>query len=80
MLDIEQIKAIIPHRYPFLLIDRILELEEGKRAVGLKNVTANEEFLPGAFPSTSCYAGRAYCGSSRPGGSRGYSQHGSKQR
>lgn len=50
MLDIEQIKAIIPHRYPFLLVDRILELEEGKRAVGLKNVTANEEFFQGHFP------------------------------
>lgn len=50
MLDIEQIKAIIPHRYPFLLIDRILELEEGKRAVGLKNVTANEAFFQGHFP------------------------------
>ena len=50
MLDIEQVKAIIPHRYPFLLIDRILELEEGKRAVGLKNVTANEAFFQGHFP------------------------------
>lgn len=50
MLDIQQIKEIIPHRYPFLLVDRILELEEGKRAVGIKNVTANEEFFQGHFP------------------------------
>ncbi|GIN90869.1 3-hydroxyacyl-[acyl-carrier-protein] dehydratase FabZ [Siminovitchia terrae] len=50
MMDIQQIKEIIPHRYPFLLVDRILEIEEGKRAVGLKNVTANEEFFNGHFP------------------------------
>lgn len=50
MLNIEQIKEIIPHRYPFLLVDRILEVEEGKRAVGIKNVTANEEFFNGHFP------------------------------
>jgi 3-hydroxyacyl-[acyl-carrier-protein] dehydratase len=50
MLDITQIKEIIPHRYPFLLVDRILEVEEGKRAVGIKNVTANEEFFNGHFP------------------------------
>ncbi len=50
MLDITQIKEIIPHRYPFLLIDKILEIENGKRAVGLKNVTANEPFFAGHFP------------------------------
>jgi len=50
MLDINQIKEILPHRYPFLLVDRIIELEEGKRAVGIKNVTANEEFFQGHFP------------------------------
>jgi 3-hydroxyacyl-[acyl-carrier-protein] dehydratase len=50
MLEIEQIKEIIPHRYPFLLVDRILEVEEGVRAVGIKNVTANEEFFNGHFP------------------------------
>ena len=50
MLDIQQIKEIIPHRYPFLLVDKILEIEEGKKAVGLKNVTANEEFFNGHFP------------------------------
>ncbi|MBS2970816.1 3-hydroxyacyl-ACP dehydratase FabZ [Metabacillus sp. KIGAM252] len=50
MLDIQQIKEIIPHRYPFLLVDRILEVEEGARAVGIKNVSANEEFFNGHFP------------------------------
>lgn len=50
MLDITQIKEIIPHRYPFLLVDKIVEIEEGKRAVGIKNVTANEEFFNGHFP------------------------------
>ncbi|MDG5787283.1 3-hydroxyacyl-ACP dehydratase FabZ [Evansella sp. AB-P1] len=49
-LSIDEIKEIIPHRYPFLLVDRILEVEEGQRAVGLKNVTANEEFFNGHFP------------------------------
>ncbi|MGR3766110.1 3-hydroxyacyl-ACP dehydratase FabZ [Rossellomorea sp. NS-SX7] len=50
MLDINEIKDIIPHRYPFLLVDRILKVEEGKKAVGIKNVTANEEFFNGHFP------------------------------
>ncbi|MGQ0515568.1 3-hydroxyacyl-ACP dehydratase FabZ [Bacillus sp. D-CC] len=50
MLDIQQIKEIIPHRYPFLLVDKVLEVEEGKRAIGIKNVTANEEFFNGHFP------------------------------
>ncbi|ARD48812.1 3-hydroxyacyl-ACP dehydratase FabZ [Sporosarcina sp. P33] len=50
MLNAQQIQEIIPHRYPFLLVDRIEELEEGKRAVGLKNVTINEEFFNGHFP------------------------------
>ncbi len=50
MMDVREIQAIIPHRFPFLLIDRILELEPGVRAVGLKNVTINEEFFQGHFP------------------------------
>ncbi|PFA53966.1 3-hydroxyacyl-[acyl-carrier-protein] dehydratase FabZ [Bacillus anthracis] len=50
MLDIQQIKEIIPHRYPFLLVDKVLEVEEGKRAIGIKNVTANEGFFNGHFP------------------------------
>ena len=50
MLDINEIMEIIPHRQPFLLIDRILEVEEGTRAVGIKNVTMNEPFFAGHFP------------------------------
>lgn len=50
VLDSKQIQAIIPHRYPFLLVDRIIELDAGKRAVGLKNVTVNEPFFQGHFP------------------------------
>jgi 3-hydroxyacyl-[acyl-carrier-protein] dehydratase len=50
LLNIQQIQEIIPHRYPFLLIDRILELEAGIRAVGLKNVSMNEPFFEGHFP------------------------------
>ncbi|WP_175640141.1 3-hydroxyacyl-ACP dehydratase FabZ [Metabacillus schmidteae] len=50
MLDINEIKDIIPHRYPFLLVDRILEVQEGVKAIGIKNVSANEEFFNGHFP------------------------------
>lgn len=50
MLSNAEIQKIIPHRYPFLLVDKIVELEEGKRAVGIKNVTANEPFFQGHFP------------------------------
>lgn len=50
MLDAKQIQDIIPHRPPFLLVDRILELEPGVRAVGVKNVTINEPFFAGHFP------------------------------
>lgn len=50
MFNAQQIQDIIPHRYPFLLVDRILEVEAGKRAVGLKNVTVNEPFFAGHFP------------------------------
>jgi UDP-3-O-[3-hydroxymyristoyl] N-acetylglucosamine deacetylase/3-hydroxyacyl-[acyl-carrier-protein] dehydratase len=49
-LNIEQIMEIMPHRYPMLLVDRILELEEGKRVVGIKNVTINEPYFAGHFP------------------------------
>ncbi len=49
-LDINQIMQILPHRYPFLLVDRILSLEGGKRAVGIKNVTINDNFFEGHFP------------------------------
>ena len=57
MLDTEQIRAYLPHRYPMLLVDRILELVPGKRAVGLKNVTINEEFFNGHFPGQAMMPG-----------------------
>jgi len=49
-MDIGEILKVIPHRYPFLLVDRILEVEPGRRAVGLKQVTINEPFFQGHFP------------------------------
>src|SRR5512135_899273 len=50
MLDINKVMNLLPHRYPFLMIDRILEMEPGKKIVGLKNVTINEPFFQGHFP------------------------------
>jgi len=50
MLDVNEIMNLLPHRYPFLLVDRILEIDPGKKIVGLKNVTMNEPFFPGHFP------------------------------
>jgi beta-hydroxyacyl-ACP dehydratase FabZ len=50
MIDIQGIMDVLPHRYPFLFVDRIIELEEGKRIVGIKNVTFNEPFFQGHFP------------------------------
>lgn len=50
VFDVVAIQDILPHRYPFLLVDRILEIEKGKRIVGIKNVTINEPFFVGHFP------------------------------
>jgi 3-hydroxyacyl-[acyl-carrier-protein] dehydratase len=49
-MTIDEIKEYLPHRYPFLLIDRIVSFEKGRRIVALKNVTVNEPFFPGHFP------------------------------
>lgn len=57
MLDAQEIQAIIPHRYPFLLVDRIVEVEYGVRAVGIKNVTINEPFFQGHFPNYAVMPG-----------------------
>ena len=57
MLENKDIQKIIPHRYPFLLVDQIVEIEEGKRAVGIKNVTANEPFFQGHFPGNPIMPG-----------------------
>ncbi len=56
-MDINGILNCIPHRYPFLLLDRVLELEAGKRIVALKNVSFNEEFFQGHFPGTPVMPG-----------------------
>ena len=57
ILDIRQIAEVLPHRFPFLLVDRIVELEPGKRIVGLKNVSANESFFQGHFPGNPVFPG-----------------------
>jgi 3-hydroxyacyl-[acyl-carrier-protein] dehydratase len=49
--DIKLIKELIPHRYPFLLVDKVVNVEVGKSCVGIKNVTSNEPFFPGHFPN-----------------------------
>ncbi len=56
-LEIRQIMDVLAHRYPFLLVDRILEMEPGKRVVGIKNVTYNEEFFQGHFPGNPVMPG-----------------------
>ena len=50
MLDINEIKKILPHRYPFLLVDKIIECDDESRIVGIKSVTMNEPFFQGHFP------------------------------
>ncbi len=57
MLDIKEIMRLLPHRYPFLLVDRVLETEPNKRIVAIKNVTINEPFFSGAFPRRAHNAG-----------------------
>ncbi len=57
LLDSKEILKILPHRYPFLLVDRITEIEPQKRAIGIKNVTVNEPFFQGHFPGTPIMPG-----------------------
>lgn len=57
MIDVKEIQTLIPHRYPFLLVDRITELEPGKKIVGIKNVTVNEPFFQGHFPGNPIMPG-----------------------
>jgi len=57
LITADKILGLLPHRYPFLLLDRILELEPGKRVVGVKNVTINEPFFQGHFPENMVFPG-----------------------
>jgi len=57
MLTITEIMKILPHRYPMLLVDRIVEIDAGKRIVGIKNVSANEQFFQGHFPGAPVMPG-----------------------
>tara|TARA_S200000501_G_scaffold319411_1_gene313713 strand:+ start:137 stop:580 length:444 start_codon:yes stop_codon:yes gene_type:complete len=55
--DIDEIKRLIPHRYPFLLIDKVIDIVKNQSATGVKNVTVNEPYFPGHFPSSSVVPG-----------------------
>ena len=55
--NIEEIKRLIPHRYPFLLIDKVKDIIKNETATGIKNVTVNEPFFPGHFPSSPVFPG-----------------------
>jgi 3-hydroxyacyl-[acyl-carrier-protein] dehydratase len=57
MIDIKEILSLLPHRYPFLLVDRVTELVPGDRASGIKNVTINEPFFAGHFPNNPVMPG-----------------------
>ena len=57
MIDIKEILSVLPHRYPFLLVDKIVEFEPEVRAVGIKNVTINEPFFQGHFPNNPVMPG-----------------------
>tara|TARA_Y100001968_G_C19380617_1_gene730128 strand:+ start:1015 stop:1458 length:444 start_codon:yes stop_codon:yes gene_type:complete len=55
--NIDEIKRLIPHRYPFLLIDKVKDIVKNESATGIKNVTVNEPFFPGHFPSSPVFPG-----------------------
>jgi beta-hydroxyacyl-ACP dehydratase FabZ len=57
IMNINEIMKLLPHRYPMLLVDRIIEMDAGKRIVGIKNVTANEQFFQGHFPGAPVMPG-----------------------
>ena len=57
VMDAIEVQSILPHRYPFLLVDRVVEFEPGRRAVGLKNVTVNDPYFQGHFPGRPVFPG-----------------------
>ena len=57
IMDAIEVQSILPHRYPFLLVDRVVEFERGQRAVGLKNVTVNDPYFQGHFPGRPVFPG-----------------------
>lgn len=57
MVDIKEVMEYLPHRFPLLMVDRVIEIEDGKRAVGIKNVTINEPFFQGHFPGNPIMPG-----------------------
>ncbi len=57
MLNVEEIKSLIPHRYPFLMLDRVVELKEGESIKAYKNISINEEYFQGHFPGTAILPG-----------------------
>ena len=57
VMYIDEIKSILPHRYPFLMVDRVIDIVPGKSGTGIKNITVNEEFFNGHFPSTPTMPG-----------------------
>ena len=79
-LNSEQIAALLPHRYPFALVDRILDYEPGQWAIGRKCVSRNEEFFCGHFPGQPVMPGVLDPGSTGPDRSRGGAERSRKQR
>ncbi len=57
IMYIDEIKSILPHRYPFLMVDRVIDIVPGKSGTGIKNITVNEEFFNGHFPTTPTMPG-----------------------
>lgn len=57
MMNVKDIQSLLPHRYPFLMVDRIIEIDPGKKIVGIKNLSINEEFFQGHFPGNPIMPG-----------------------
>ncbi len=57
MMSLEEIKKILPHRYPFLMVDRVLEVKKGEYCKSIKNISGNEEIFQGHFPNQAVFPG-----------------------